>query len=422
MFENWWILLIGFLFGVLCLVPAFGQGRRRRLVDGLPTSKTTGIFIGLVELKGTAECDTPFCAFLSEKPCVHYAWKVEEKWEKTTTEITTDSNGKSVTKTKVESGWKEISSGGERTPFFLRDDCGSVLVRPDGAEIQPATLFSQTCRPSDALYFGKCPHPEIANSEQLRRFEESGIVVDAEIYLVGQAREREDIVAAEIAQDPAAPLFLISTRQEEKVSSSMKWWGRGWVFLGLILLFIGFLIWHGLQKNELSFAMSLYGGAAVIYLGVWFLSWIWMSFNAFVDLRQRVRQGRAQIDIQLKRRHDLIPNLLATVKSFTGFEQVVQASIAHLRMQVEALPAVITDGDYQAVASTCRILVERYPALQANELFLNLQQELTDTEDRIALARAYYNDIATQFNIRLQTFPEGFVARLGQMTPAPLES
>ena len=145
-----------------------------------------------------------------------------------------------------------------------------------------------------------------------------------------------------------------------------------------------------------------------------------MSFNAFVDLQQRVRQGRSQIDIQLKRRYDLIPNLLATVKSFSGYEKDVQESITRLRTQVEALPAGISDGDYQAVASTCKILVERYPVLHANGLFLQVQKELTDTEDRIALARAYYNDIATHFNTRLQTFPEGFVARLGQMKSAPL--
>ena len=79
--------LLGVVLALVALVMAFRDGRRRRLIDNLPTSKTSGIFIGLVELKGTAECEAPLESYLAEQPCVHYAWTVEEHWSRTVTEM-----------------------------------------------------------------------------------------------------------------------------------------------------------------------------------------------------------------------------------------------------------------------------------------------------------------------------------------------
>ena len=116
--------LIGVLLGLLSLVAAFRAGRRRRLVENLPTFKTTGVFIGLVELKGTAESAAPLTSYLSGQPCVHY------------------------------------------------------------------------------------------------------IPIHATLYVMGQARERQDVVAPEITRDDHAPMFLISTRSAEQVAAGMKWGER----------------------------------------------------------------------------------------------------------------------------------------------------------------------------------------------------
>ena len=422
MSEYWWIPVAGCFLGLVCLVPAFRQGRRQRLVDDVPTSKTTGVFIGLAELKGTAECESPVSGFLSGEPCVHYSWDVEERWKKIITETTTDSEGRKQTKTREESGWKVVASGGEMVPFDLKDDYGSVLVRPYGAEIQPSTLFSQTCSPGDPLYFEKGPKGELGDSEHVRRFTESGIPLHEDVYVIGQARERKDIVAAEIASDPNEPIFLISTNPEEKVSSGLKWWGRSWVFFGLVFSVAGFLIWNSMEKiADPAVVWTECVAAAAGYIGVWSLSWVWMSYNSLVDLRQRVRQGRSQIDVQLKRRHDLIPNLVESAKAFATHEQDVQTSHATLRAQASASPFGGPDGSaYQSAARTGKILLEKYTDLKANELFLKLQKDLADTEDRISLARGYYNDIATHFNSRIQTVPDNFVACLGRMQPFPL--
>ena len=96
--------LIGAVLALVSLAMAFRNGRRRRLIENLPTSKTSGVFIGFVELKGTAESAQPLRSYLAEKACVHYAWTVEEHWSRTVTTTETDSKGNTRTVTRHESG------------------------------------------------------------------------------------------------------------------------------------------------------------------------------------------------------------------------------------------------------------------------------------------------------------------------------
>jgi len=204
--------LLGALVAVVSLVMACRNGQRRRLIDNLPTSKTSGVFIGFVELKGTAESAQPLISYLAGQACVHYSWTVEEHWSRTVTETYTDSKGRTQTRTRHESGWTRVGDGGETIPFYLQDDYGVILVRPDGAKIEPLTLFEETCGTSDPLYYGKGPAGAVANSDYRRRFVELGIPLKTKLYIVGQSRERKDVVAPEIAADEQAPMFLISTR------------------------------------------------------------------------------------------------------------------------------------------------------------------------------------------------------------------
>ncbi|HEX9046279.1 MAG TPA: LemA family protein, partial [Verrucomicrobiae bacterium] len=150
------------------------------------------------------------------------------------------------------------------------------------------------------------------------------------------------------------------------------------------------------------------------------LAWVWMVFNSFVDLRQRVRQAWSLVDIQLKRRFDLIPNLVDCVKGYRDHEAQLQEELARLRTQLTATPPGVAGPDHGAVGQTIVAIAERYPELKANDAFLSLQKTLSDTEQRIALARSYFNEIATHFNTRLEIVPEGWVARLGAMKPQPL--
>jgi len=411
---------IGAVLALVSLVCTFREGRRRRLIDNLPTSKTSGVFIGLVELKGTAESASPLTSYLAEQACVHYAWTVEEHWSRTVTETYTGSDGKTQTRTRHESGWTRVDDGGETIPFYLRDDCGVVLVRPEGAKIEPMTIFDETCGTGDPLYYGKGPADPVADSDFRRRFVEVGIPLKTKLYLVGQSRERLDIVAPEIAADPHAPMFLISTRSEEQVSSGMKWGARGWTLFGLVAA-VGCTIWRdGALHVDTQSRLPVYVAIAGGYLFAGLVLWVWMVFNALVDVRQRVRAAWSLVDIQLKRRFDLIPNLMNCVQGYRDHEAQLQLELAALRTQLEATPPGVAGPDHGAVSKQVVAIAERYPELKANEAFLSLQKTLSDTEQRIALARSYFNEIATHYNTRLEIVPERYVAALGAMKPQPL--
>jgi len=399
---------------------ALRSGKRKRLVDNLPTSKTTGVFIGLVELKGTAESAQPLTSYLASQPCVHYQWRVEEHWSRTVTETYTDSDGKARTRTRHESGWTTVANGGDAIPFYLQDDCGVVLVRPEGAKIEPTTIFDESCGVSNPLYYGKGPPGAVAHSDFRRRFTETAVALHAELYVIGQARERQDMVAPEIAHDPTAPMFLISTRTEQQISSGLRWGFWGLSFFGLALCLAGFLARDKMADDAPAATITTFVWAATAYLFASGLGWIWMVYNSLIDLRQRVRQGWSQVDVQLKRRHDLIPNLVGTVKGLRDYEQTLQTELAGLRSQLEATPPGVEGPDYRSCGTLVIALQERYPELKAQESFANLRKNLIDTEQRIALARGYFNEIATFYNTRLEVVPDRFIAVLGGLKPQPL--
>ncbi|MBI5381605.1 MAG: LemA family protein [Opitutae bacterium] len=420
--ESLGLTAAGAALGLVFLGFSLHLRRKQRLLDDLPTSKTHGVFIGLVELKGAAECEAPLRGFLSERACVHYRYTVEEHWSRTVTETYTDKDGKTRTRTRHESGWKNVDTGGEETPFYLRDDTGAVRVQPAGAKIEPLELFSQTVERGHPLYYGKGPAGAVSHSDHRRRFVECGIPLHAPLYLVGQARERADVVAPEIAADKEAPLFLISTRTEEKVKTGFSI--GSWVCwtMGLLATPAGFavVLYNSTGPRDPAQIARQAGGLVAGYLLLWGLCWVWMAYNSLVSLRQRVRQGWSLIDVQLKRRHDLIPNLAAAVAGLSAHERETQTAVAALRAQQTATPPGVAGPDYAGVAGALRAVVERYPQLMAQESFARLHRELVETEQRIALARTYYNDIATQFATRLEQVPDRWVSALGAMRPEPL--
>lgn len=415
-----WIV---FVIGVaLCLWGSLRMRRRHRLYRDLPTSKVRGVFIGLVELKGTAESEAPLVSHLAKERCVFYKWRVEEHWSKTVTETYTDANGKRRTRTRRESGWTTVDSGGESSAFYLADDTGAILIKPGGASIGPARVFDKTVGRADPLYFSKGPAASIANSDHQRRFSEMAIPLHAPIYVVGPASERDDIVAPQIAAQRDAESFLISTSSEEKVASSLGFWSWALFILGLFASVVTF--WTISPEGD-SLRWQRIFCAGGIYFSIWGMCWVWMVFNSLVRLRNRVHQALSLIDVQLKRRHDLIPPIAAAVAALASHEQATQQALAALRAQIPV--STVPGGsrrngvpDIAGVTPVLRAVLERYPALCAQEGFSKIHGELTDTEHRVALARAYYNDIATHYATRIQRIPECWIGALGSMKPPPL--
>jgi hypothetical protein len=420
--EAWWPVAAGALLALLCLWAALRARRRRRLLEDIPTSRTQGVFIGFVELKGLARAEAPLMSTLAERSCVWYAWSAEEHWSRTVTETYTDSDGKTRTRTKTESGWTTVAGGGEMIPFYLEDATGVILVRPEGAKIESLGVFDRICGPEDPLYYEKGPAEAVMNSTQRRRFHEDAVPVGSRLYVVGQARERDDIVAPEIARSAAAPLFLVSVRSEDQVRKGMGWASWGLWILGLVLLAGGMIGRFVMAERTIRPpAMALeaaFAGAGLLLASG--LGWVWMVYNSLVELRQRVRQAGSLVDVQLRRRSDLIPNLVACVKGFRDYESALQAELAELRSQLGATAPGRPGPDPHACLPTVAVIAERYPELKAQESFLRLQEELSDTEERIALARGYYNDIAAFYNTRLEVVPDRLVASLAGLHPSAL--
>jgi hypothetical protein len=412
---------LGGLLAIGCLIGAFHALWRKRAIDDNPTSKTHGVFIGLTEVKGTAETEAPLTSHLGGVRCVQYSWNVQEHWSRTVTETHTDAQGRTHTRTRTESGWKTVANGGESVPFYVKDETGVVRVVPEGARMEGKETFDETCNRSDPLYYARGPASAVANSTHRRRFQENAIPLHAMLYVVGQARQREDIVAAEIARDRAAPLFVISTRTEKQVSRGFTWKVWLWAILGLVVSLGAALVWGFLQPSGrvtfVPFLIAFLGFLIAVGLG-----WVWTAYNSVINLHHRVQQGWSQVDVQLKRRNDLIPNLVQTVEGYRGHERDTQTVISELRAQLAATPPGVSGPDFKGLSTSLRAVIERYPDLKASESFLKLQNSLVDTEQRIALARDYFNDIATFYNTRLETIPDRWVGALARLRPRMLMS
>jgi len=147
-----------------------------------------------------------------------------------------------------------------------------------------------------------------------------------------------------------------------------------------------------------------------------FLIWLAATYNSLVGLRNQVKNAWAQIDVQLKRRHDLIPNLVETVRGYMTHERDTLENVTKARNVATQASGVADQAKAETMLSQAlgRLLVtvEAYPDLKANQNFLALQEELTSTENKIGFARQFYNDQAMKFNNRIQMFPSNVVANI----------
>jgi LemA protein len=147
-------------------------------------------------------------------------------------------------------------------------------------------------------------------------------------------------------------------------------------------------------------------------------------YNALVRLRNQYKNAWAQIDVQLKRRHDLIPNLVETVKGYAGHEKTTLENVVKARTQAVSAKGIeeqaAAEQGLTAALSRLLMVVEQYPDLKANQNFLALQEELTSTENKIGFARQLYNDSVMRYNTQTQTFPSNLIAGMFAFTEAPL--
>jgi LemA protein len=164
------------------------------------------------------------------------------------------------------------------------------------------------------------------------------------------------------------------------------------------------------------------GSTVVLIILAAIVVWVIAAYNRLVSLRNQIDNAWRQIDVQLKRRHDLIPNLIEAVKGYMQFERDTLTQVVEARAKAVSAPDTASRmaAENQLTAGMGKLLavMENYPQLKADENVLKLQEELTTTENQIAYSRQAYNDVVLDLNTRIQSFPSNLIANNFGFKPA----
>lgn len=386
--------------------------RARFLGVWLPTVKAKAVFIGLVELNGTAECEigAAIKAPMSGRSCVYLETFIEEE------RLEEIGN-------KTKRVWRLIRDDKELIYFYLRDETGTVRINARGAEMTKERLYDRTfdrSQPEFSKLAGGVP--EAPNSCGRRRFVEIGLPLHSNIYVWGRARVRTDAAAAEIAADPEKePFFRISKsetgvrkrgKEQEKSLGAATWL----CCLGVFGFPMALVAANILKSQALGVGIIAMGG---VYVPIWTVGATITIANALIELRRRVDQAKANVDVELKRRADLMPALAKAAREAARHERAVLEMSTILRSQQAILRIDDAEtGKASALAPRLLAVGEKYPELGANKTFAYLQQGVVDAEERVALAREFYNSIAESYETRRKTFPYSLIAALWRLPEA----
>jgi LemA protein len=168
-----------------------------------------------------------------------------------------------------------------------------------------------------------------------------------------------------------------------------------------------------------------YGLIATVVVVILVLFFLLKTYNGLVRMRNNLRTAWSDIDVQLTQRHDLVPNLVETVKGYMGHERQTLEAVTQARLQatlgrVDIATRAVTEMALGGAVGNLLAVAERYPELKASQNFMLLQERLTSTENRIAFARQHYNETVRQFNTSIAEFPRNLVAGVFGFTPTQM--
>ncbi|TYT75237.1 LemA family protein [Desulfobotulus mexicanus] len=389
--HSFWLVsgltFLGIVLGGIFFFTSFKAIRRKRLIEHIPTAKTKGLSYGLAELKGLIRTDEELpCiqSHLKKMDCVAWSYSIEEKRK--------DSDNKSR--------WETIASGSDCTDFWLEDEEGRVKIQLKDAELE---------FPENTTWH-----------EGNRRYRESWMPAETSVYCIGFAGLDEkcsDSLA--LQKGDSSNFFFITHRKEEALLLSMSSrsfllssFGLGSVLFACTILWagLGWLTPGALFKISLSVPLTL-----LVYT-------IILHYNDLVFLKNRVRKTWSDIDTILQKRFDLWPQL----------QSIVQASLQHERELLTAVSSLRTrtapeEGDpdsadriireEQVVTRQFLARVEAYPELKTQALVQQFSEEIRKTENYLALLRQGYSDSVEIYNIRIQSFPDLFLAKASGFKP-----
>jgi hypothetical protein len=381
--------------------------RRRRRYADRATTPAAALFAGLNLVKGRGWVEQPLASHRTQTPSLWWEYTLEEERRRTTT--TTDNKGNTTTQTTT--SWHTVETRKDTVPECeVVDDTGSALVRLEGASVVPKQVHTATFRRDDVR--GLVGRLLTAGNGATGRYRETEKVVafGADLFVVGECELDEERLVPVVARK-----VMVSTRTEE---SHVRWLTVGVVVFALVTVVastigVATLIRPDEPGDPVAWAPGLV--AALVLLAV---AWVVTAYNRLRMVAQGADRAWSLIDVQLRRRHDLVPALQRCVAAHAAHEEATQVGLAEARTAVaESTPAdeaaALSDEAEVQTRALRSILAraEAYPELTADASFARLQRELADTEDRIAASRAFYNDSLTIVRDRQQRFPDSLVAK-----------
>lgn len=398
-FQMLWI--IGGLItvgGIALLVAARTSDARNYIIQ-----KATPLPLSLVNerddvwLRGSTDCEYALLAPHFEIACLHYEYKLEER-------VTRTRQGKDG-KTKTETRWVTRDQRIDSRDFDLLDDGKSIRVRGDQAE------WRDLKHESDRM--GKwrhtleyLPYPArvsaVGSVSEGKRFLEPF----ANIPLLVTLRKRDDFV-----------------KKAERGESMLRFFGYLLLWLGVGVTTYGLfdrLAWPVVTLGQFQWAtlIAAAGAATVVHT----ITWTFYLYNTFVLYRMRVENAWRQIDVDLKMRYDLVPNLVRTLKGYMDHEKDLLTHTATLRNRTSEKGAnERISAEAELTGSVRRLIgtVENYPDLDAQPLVHQLMEQIKALEEKIAHGRTFYNLTVKEYNDHVMTFPRSLVARISGFSIKP---
>jgi|GEM_PF-291744 len=373
-------------FGLLIAVIGTRAGLRRimikRCIENLPTSRTNGVAFGLTELNGQAEAfdDSPLePGPLSGRPCLYYKYVVEEK----------RGSGK-------DSKWVVVEERTHSQLFKCQDDDGAIKVFPSGAEF---LTDSQVSRRSGR-----------------RRYTEKRIGEHAPVYVLGHADvdpfTGDSLMIVE-PHEKSFP-FIVSSLSEFQIMLRKACAGMIALNIAFSGLVLAILILFGMAGSFSTTDFLFAAASGPIFL---FFVAIILHYNDMVFLRRRVDRNWSNVDVALKKRHDLIPTIERVVSGYLAHEKDLQTDLAEMRSQFGQNPSSSPENAAAYFESEAKFttrfigLRENYPDLKSNTLVAQMTKTLVEVENEISMMREGYNDAVETYNTRIETLPDALLAK-----------
>jgi hypothetical protein len=379
-----WLLLALLAVGGLILYFGsrwgFRQLQDKRMIEHIPTSKTAGVAYGLAEVKGKVvlgEGQGFHRGPVSERECVWYHYTIRER----------RGSGKKAK-------WVTIHDEKKMSRFFCEDDHGRLMIDPTRCEIMSDHVTSR--RSGNRIY------------------REQSVYLGDPLFAIGPALiEPQEHVSLCMQHEEDEPLFLVSNLDEPTVMFRKARRGFVGLTIGMCCVILLTMLCFGALGSFQATDYLFSSASAPFYMAVMVTL---LMYNDLIFLRNRVRRAWSNIDVSLKKRRDLIPNLEQVAKEYLKHEEGVHQTIARMR-QGYGGGAVLDIGMATGLLGAEKNLLEmimglreNYPDLKGNEVIGNVMKNLTELENDVALMREGYNQSVERYNTRIQHFPELFLA------------